>query len=97
MDKESVVPESMASHASSAQPLGTLKRGARGIVTHITNLTTDPDLERQLLEIGLVEGVRVELLHHGPFGDPVAVRIDQRLTVALRRTEANAVLVVPIA
>lgn len=77
------------------KPLGTFKRGAKGIVKKISNIATTSDLERQLLEIGFFEGACVEMLHEGLFGDPVAVRIDQRLTVALRRSEANAVLVVP--
>jgi ferrous iron transport protein A len=52
------------------------------------------DLERRLLELGFIEGAYVELLHTGFLGrDPLAVRINQTQTVALRRREANAVLV----
>jgi ferrous iron transport protein A len=53
----------------------------------------DVELERRLLEIGLVEGAHVEILHQGFIGrDPIAVRVDD-MRVALRRREANAVLV----
>jgi Fe2+ transport system protein FeoA len=38
----------------------------------------------------------VELLYQGPFGNPIAIRINQRFTVALRRSEANAVLVTSV-
>ena len=51
------------------------------------------DLERRLLEMGFVEGARVELLHQGWLGgDPIAVRVDDA-TVALRRRDAASVLV----
>ena len=51
------------------------------------------ELERRLLEAGFVEGARIALLHEGPLGgDPIAVRLDD-MRVALRRREANGVLV----
>jgi ferrous iron transport protein A len=53
------------------------------------------ELERRLIELGFVEGARVEILHQGLFGgDPIAVRINEA-TVALRRREAAAILVEP--
>ncbi len=52
-----------------------------------------PDLERRLLEMGFVEGARVEILHEGLIGrDPIAVRLDD-MRVALRRREARCVMV----
>ena len=53
------------------------------------------ELERRLIELGFVEGARVEILHQGLFGgDPIAVRISEA-TVALRRREAASILVEP--
>ncbi len=53
------------------------------------------ELERRLLEIGFVEGARVEILHEGFIGrDPICVRIDD-IRVALRRRDARGVLVRP--
>ena len=53
------------------------------------------ELERRLIELGFVEGARVELLHEGLFGrDPIAVRVNEA-TVALRRREAASILVEP--
>ena len=53
------------------------------------------ELERRLLEIGFVEGARVEILHEGFIGrDPICVRIDD-IRVALRRRDARGVLVHP--
>ena len=54
------------------------------------------ELERRLLEMGLVEGATVEIRHQGLIRrDPIAVRINDRATFALRRQEAAAILVIP--
>ena len=91
--------------------LGDGARGLRGLVVAVgfsalSNLATygkakrsdgefDAELERRLLEIGFVEGAHVEILHEGLFGrDPIAVKVDT-MHVALRRHEANAILVQP--
>jgi ferrous iron transport protein A len=56
-----------------------------------------PELERRLIELGFVEGADVELLHQGLFGgDPIAVRVADT-TIALRRREAMAILVIAAA
>ena len=52
-----------------------------------------PELERQLIEMGFTEGARVEILHEGAIArDPIAVRVNN-ITIALRRREAMAVVV----
>jgi ferrous iron transport protein A len=49
--------------------------------------------EQQLIEMGFIEGARVEILHEGAIArDPIAVRVDN-ITIALRRREAMAVVV----
>ena len=49
----------------------------------------------RLRHFGFDEGVDVEPLHSGPIGrDPVAVRVG-RMTVAIRRSHARAIRVVP--
>ena len=83
-------------------PLGHGHKGFKGIVVSVggTNTTSahndDPfssELERRLLEIGFVEGAEVEILHEGFIGkDPIAVRVDD-MSVALRRREANAIMI----
>ncbi len=51
------------------------------------------ELERRLLEMGFVEGARVEILHEGFIArDPICVRLDD-MRVALRRADARGVLV----
>lgn len=78
--------------------LGALRRGARAEIValdeaHVATPLQAGELERRLIEMGLVEGARIEVLHEGfPGGDPIAVRVDDH-TVALRRAEANAVVV----
>jgi ferrous iron transport protein A len=51
------------------------------------------ELETRLIELGFVEGARIEILHEGAFGrDPIAIRVNDA-TIALRRREAMAILV----
>jgi ferrous iron transport protein A len=85
-----------------AQPLGEARKGFRGRIVRIGAAAATPtglppgELERRLLEIGFVEGARIEILHEGLIGgDPIAVRINET-TVALRRREAAAILAEPL-
>ena len=66
--------------------LGEMKVGTRGVIV----ATKGPDdLRRRLLEMGLLEGSPVTLVHQSPFGgDPIAVHVRGAL-LALRRNEAN--------
>jgi ferrous iron transport protein A len=81
-------------------PLGRGGKGFKGVVVRVGapagQSGVDPDeLERRLLEIGFVEGARVEILEVGLIGgDPLAIRLDD-MRVAVRRREAEAVLVRP--
>ena len=94
-----------APSSPTAIPLGTGHKGLKGIVIAVghhaaTSMDNDPsfydELERRLLEIGFVEGAEVEILHEGFIGkDPIAVRVDD-MSVALRRREANAILIEPL-
>ena len=57
----------------------------------------DRELEVRLREIGFAEGDRVEKVHHGLFGgNPISVKLNGT-HIALRKFEANAVFVEPIA
>jgi ferrous iron transport protein A len=81
-----------------------LGRGARGLRGLVVGLEASgmpsgidlAELERRLLEMGFVEGARVQVLHEGPVGrDPIAVRVDDT-TVALRRRDADMILIQPL-
>lgn len=78
--------------------LGTCRKGWRGSIVGLAQAGDGgmawPELERRLLEMGFVEGAAVEVLHEGPIhGDPIAVRLDDT-TIAIRRRDANAIIVV---
>jgi len=79
-------------------PLGLAQRGYTGVIQHLSakdagSALSDIELESRLIELGFVEGARVEVLHEGLVGrDPIAVRVDN-ITIAVRRREAMAVIV----
>jgi ferrous iron transport protein A len=80
--------------------LASMHKGDRGIVRQV--LQQDPSLfgdetqasiGRRLVEIGFVPGERVQIVEEvWPGGDPMAVRVGSTV-FALRRREAQAVLV----
>jgi len=79
--------------------LGHAKRGFRGRIHAIetagrSHSLSAGELEQRLLELGFIEGALIEILHEGFIGrDPIAVRVNDA-TIALRRREAMAILVV---
>ena len=79
-------------------PLGLAKRGYSGVIQHLSageagSALDDIELESRLIELGFVEGARVEVLHEGIVGgDPIAVRVEN-VTIAVRRREAMAIIV----
>ena len=80
-------------------PLGVAPCGFRGRVDAIevrqaSSGLPAAEIESRLLELGFVEGARVEILHEGAIArDPIAVRINNA-TIALRRREAMAILAI---
>ena len=79
-------------------PLGLAKRGYCGVIQHFAagdagSALSANELESRLIELGFVEGARVEVLHEGIVGrDPIAVRVEN-VTIAVRRREAMAIIV----
>jgi ferrous iron transport protein A len=75
--------------------LGELNPGSAGKIVSVgTKEDCSADLVRRLLEMGMLEGSRVEVLHQAPFGgDPLAIRVRGSI-IALRRNEANHIEVV---
>ncbi len=75
--------------------LGTLQPGARGIIIEIVtaNEADMVDEADRLREIGFAEGLDFEVMQQSPFGqDPIAVAVGG-MTVALRRRDANLIIV----
>ncbi len=84
-------------HGPIGEPLGAARVGRSGVIVRVDGNLADAgvlgaeELERRLLELGFVEGARVEILHQGLFfRDPIAVKLDD-MRVALRRREARAI------
>ena len=80
-------------------PLGSLNPGSKGIIKQIkatAPLSEDIDSHEtadRLREIGFAEDLPFEVMQHSPFGrDPIAVSVGG-MTVALRRADANLILV----
>jgi ferrous iron transport protein A len=86
-------------NASPKTRLGLAKRGYSGVIHHLDAAEVNSalpalELESRLIELGFVEGARVEVLHEGIIGrDPIAVRVEN-VTIAVRRREAMAIVVV---
>jgi ferrous iron transport protein A len=90
----------MTERIDNRQPLqlGLARRGYSGVIQRLAAGNADSalpatELESRLIELGFVEGARVEILHEGLVGgDPIAVRVDN-VTIAVRRREAMAIIV----
>ncbi|HEV7986167.1 MAG TPA: FeoA family protein [Steroidobacteraceae bacterium] len=88
--------------AADVRSLASLHKGERGVVTAVgvngaAGVTigdvAGSTIARRLLEVGFVPGERIEVIEEiRPGGDPIAVRIGSSM-FALRRREAQAVLV----
>ena len=78
--------------------LGLARRGYSGVIQRLAakdagSALPDAELESRLIELGFVEGATVEILHEGIVSrDPIAVRVD-KVTIAVRRREAMAIIV----
>ena len=82
---------------SYTRKLSEARQGDRGVIVQVGDQTAADghamELERRLLELGFVEGARIELLHEGLFGrDPMALKVDD-MRIALRRKEAASLTV----
>ena len=80
--------------------LATLRKGDRGVVRQVLEIDAGvvgdqvgASIGRRLVEIGFVPGEQVQIIEMvWPGGDPMAVRVGTTV-FALRRREAQAVLV----
>ena len=84
-----------APFASDLLGLDELNVGIRARVVSIDWESLERSEAARLRHFGFDEDVMVEPLHLGPFGrDPLAIRVG-RMTVAIRRSQARAVRVIP--
>lgn len=76
-------------------PLDQLQIGSRARIHAVDWTALEEGEACRLKHFGFDEDVVVESLHQGPIGrDPLAVKVG-RMTVAIRRSHARAVHVVP--
>ena len=80
-----------SSSSHSLIPLSALPVGQRGVIESVA--LKDADSARRMLEMGLIEGSEVEVMHEAPFGgDPIAVRVRGAL-IGIRRIDASEIRV----
>ncbi|MEQ7874097.1 FeoA family protein [Sphingomonas sp. ASV193] len=80
---------------AAATSLDDLRLGTKARIDSIDWAALGEGDARRLRQFGFDEGVAVTPLYLGPFGkDPLAVRVG-RMTVAIRKSHARAVLVTP--
>lgn len=86
----------IASHSHSRQSvvrLSELKKGVSAVVREVQDTSISDPIAHRLRELGFVGGEPVRIVANGPFGgDPLLVQIGYT-RFALRRTEAERVLV----
>ena len=61
--------------------------GQSGVVKQLNNSRT---VKSRLNELGVIEGVKIELVRKAPFGDPFQVKI-RDFYLAIRKTEASMI------
>ena len=77
----------MATALNESVKLSSLKKGAKGIVTGIS----DEQAAGRMMAMGILIGSEVTMIRKAPFGGACYVKVDN-LLIALRKTEANSIL-----
>ena len=61
-----------------------------GSIARVVAVNGANRISRRLMEMGVIPGVRLEVLKAAPFGDPIEVRV-RGYNLAMRRSEADAI------
>jgi ferrous iron transport protein A len=73
--------------------LSALSRGRQATVTSVEDHSPDDVISRRLRDVGFVEGEIVRVLPYGPLGgEPILVQVGSA-RFALRRSEAERILI----
>jgi Fe2+ transport system protein FeoA len=72
----------------------TLNRLGIGQCGTVLSIDGDRDLRRRLMEMGLCNGTKVEVVRRSPFGDPIELRL-RGYCLSLRDEQARHVSVTP--
>ena len=70
--------------------LAEISPGQSALITHIVG---DDTLSMRLLEMGVIDGERVEVIGRAPLGDPIEIAI-RGYRLSLRKQEAERVAVI---
>ena len=72
------------------ETVNNLLPGDKGI---IANINAQSNIKKRLMDMGIIEGVEIEMIRTAPLGDPIEIKVHNTL-IALRKNEAgNALLV----
>lgn len=66
-----------------------LDNGKKGIVRKLNSVGNE---RRRMLDLGIVEGTKIESLYKSPLGDPVAYYI-RGAVIALRNEDASKIII----
>jgi ferrous iron transport protein A len=77
--------------------LEALERGKQARIISVDWTAIAPEEGKRLRALGIDEGTEITLAHRGIFGgkDPLAIQIG-RMTIAIRRVHAAAMVVAPL-
>lgn len=72
----------------------TLSELKTGDSARIVDMSLDSNYYRQkLLALGLLPGVDFVVSRVAPFGDPIEIVLDNKLSISLRRKESRSIMV----
>lgn len=63
-----------------------------GESAQVVAIDAEEDIRQRFMDLGLMEGARVEMVLSAPLGDPILVQV-MNASLALRRSEAALVLI----
>ncbi len=66
-----------------------LPPGGCGVVKKIN---ADDNIRQRLMDMGIIEGVKVEMIRPAPLGDPIQIKVFNTL-LAIRRNEARSIII----
>ena len=66
-----------------------LPPGGWGVVKKIN---ADDNIRQRLMDMGIIEGAKVEMIRPAPLGDPIQIKVFNTL-LAIRRNEARSIII----
>ena len=74
---------------SAVKTVNDLLPGERGFIQEIT---APESIRQRIMDLGIIEGVMIEMIRSAPLGDPVQIKVLDTL-LALRRSEASMLVI----